>query len=37
VTDFPIMTIQWWIAGAVLLLALVLGLLVGRRLRARYG
>ncbi len=37
VTDLPIMALKWWITSAVLLLALMLGLLVGRRVRARYG
>jgi P pilus assembly chaperone PapD len=37
VTDFPVMALKWWIAAAVLLLALVLGIIVGWRLRARYG
>jgi P pilus assembly chaperone PapD len=37
VTEFPIMALQWWIAATVLLLALILGLVVGWRLRARYG
>lgn len=37
VTEFPIMALQWWIATTTLLLALIIGLLVGWRLRARYG
>jgi P pilus assembly chaperone PapD len=37
VTDFPIMALKWWIASATLLLALILGIIVGRRIRARYG
>jgi len=37
VTEFPIMALQWWIAAAALLLALIIGLLVGWRIRARYG
>jgi P pilus assembly chaperone PapD len=37
VTEFPIMTIQWWIVAATLLLVLVIGLIVGWRIRARYG
>jgi P pilus assembly chaperone PapD len=37
VTDFPIMALKWWIATAVLLLALILGIIVGWRVRARYG
>jgi P pilus assembly chaperone PapD len=37
VTDFPIMPLQWWIVAAALLLALIIGLIVGWRLRARYG
>jgi P pilus assembly chaperone PapD len=37
VTEFPIMAIQWWIVAAALLLALIIGLLVGWRLRSRYG
>jgi P pilus assembly chaperone PapD len=37
VTEFPVMAIQWWIAIAALLLALIIGLIVGWRIRARYG
>jgi P pilus assembly chaperone PapD len=37
VTELPIMTIQWWIVAAALLLVLVIGLIVGWRVRARYG
>jgi len=37
VTDFPLMALQWWLAAAALLLALILGIIVGWRVRARYG
>ncbi|MCK4300677.1 MAG: hypothetical protein KAX80_14135 [Planctomycetes bacterium] len=37
VTEFPIMALKWWIASAALLLALILGIIVGWRVRARYG
>jgi len=37
VTELPIMALGWWIAAAALLLALIIGLIVGWRLRARYG
>lgn len=37
VTEFPIMALQWWIASATLLLALIIGVIVGWRVRARYG
>jgi len=37
VTDFPIMALGWWIAIAALLLALIIGIIVGWRIRARYG
>jgi P pilus assembly chaperone PapD len=37
VTEFPIMALQWWIATAALLLALIIGIIVGWRVRARYG
>ena len=37
VTDFPIMALGWWIASAALLLALIIGIIVGWRIRARYG
>jgi P pilus assembly chaperone PapD len=37
VTEFPIMALQWWIATFALLLALIIGLIAGWRLRARYG
>jgi P pilus assembly chaperone PapD len=37
VTEFPIMAIQWWIAAAALLLALIIGIIVGWRVRTRYG
>jgi len=37
VTEFPIMALQWWIATSALLLALIIGLIAGWRLRARYG
>ncbi len=36
VTEFPIMALQWWIASAALLLALIIGIIVGWRIRARY-
>ena len=37
VTEFPIMALEWWIAAAALLLALIIGIIVGWRVRARYG
>jgi len=37
VTEFPIMALGWWIASAALLLALIIGIIVGWRVRARYG
>jgi P pilus assembly chaperone PapD len=37
VTEFPIMALGWWIAAATLLLALIIGIIVGWRIRARYG
>jgi len=37
VTEFPIMALGWWIAIAALLLALIIGIIVGWRVRARYG
>jgi hypothetical protein len=33
ITAFPIMAIEWWIATAIFILALVLGIIVGRRRR----
>jgi len=37
VTEFPIMALGWWIAIAAALLVLIIGIIVGWRLRARYG
>jgi len=37
ITEFPIMALKWWIAAAVLVLALVIGIIVGFIRRARYG
>ena len=37
VTEFPIMDVQWWIAAAALLLVLIIGIIVGWRIKARYG
>ena len=37
VTEFPIMALGWWISIAALLLALIIGIIVGWRVRARYG
>ena len=37
ITEFPIMPLQWWLAAAALLLALIVGIIVGWRVRARYG
>jgi P pilus assembly chaperone PapD len=37
VTEFPIMALRWWIATAAFVLALIIGIIVGWRLRARYG
>ena len=37
VTEFPIMPLQWWLAAAALLLALISGIIVGWRVRAGYG
>lgn len=37
VTEFPIMALQWWITTTALLLALIIGIIVGWRVRARYG
>jgi P pilus assembly chaperone PapD len=37
VTEFPIMALGWWITAAALLLALIIGIIVGWRVRARYG
>ena len=37
VTEFPIMALGWWIAIAAALLALITGIIVGWRIRARYG
>jgi len=36
ITEFPVMALQWWIAAAALLMALVIGIIVGWRLKARY-
>jgi P pilus assembly chaperone PapD len=33
--EFPLMALQWWIAAAVLIIALVMGIIVGRRRRMR--
>jgi hypothetical protein len=35
--EFPLMAVQWWIVTAVLIVALVMGIIVGRRRRVRYG
>jgi P pilus assembly chaperone PapD len=37
VTEFPIMPLQWWIVTAAFVLALIIGLIVGWRVKARYG
>jgi hypothetical protein len=31
ITEFPIMAIKWWIAAVVLIIALAMGIIVGRR------
>ena len=36
VTEFPIMALEWWIATAAFVLALITGIIVGWRIRARY-